>query len=171
MNEIKEQKFTKTYDDYTFELRGYKKVIGHDDSLPFNASLYINNKKVATCYNDGWGGEAVVEVIEKYRGLYDRAIEALKRHEPDEWYQRINNLVDMLACKMEDEKIRIKYIKRNMGSLIFANDEKMFAIQLHTNNGKSVCVQEAITHAQGKRTVDAIVEKYEKQGYEHIKTY
>lgn len=54
----------KINDNITLELRKVVEVRGHDDSLPFNADiyLYINGNKKAEyagyAYNDGWGGES-----------------------------------------------------------------------------------------------------------------
>ena len=49
--------------DFSITLKHLKEVFGHDDSLPFNAEVYVTNKewgltdrKVATAWNDGWGG-------------------------------------------------------------------------------------------------------------------
>jgi hypothetical protein len=54
-------------DNLTIELRNVIEVRGHDDSIPFNADIYVylNGKKraeyVGYAYNDGWGGESVIE--------------------------------------------------------------------------------------------------------------
>ena len=42
---------------HTISLKSVKEQVGHDDSLPYAAILYIDNKKVAIIFNDGWGGE------------------------------------------------------------------------------------------------------------------
>lgn len=59
------KKITCKFDDnLTIELRKVVEVRGHDDSLPFNADiyLYINGSKKAEyagyAYNDGWGGQS-----------------------------------------------------------------------------------------------------------------
>ena len=48
---------------YNFSLRKFSEVKGHDDSLPYVATLYINNKKVCFLHNDGWGGETTIVEI------------------------------------------------------------------------------------------------------------
>lgn len=56
----------KINDIVTLELRNVKETYGHDDSLPFNADVYLRfcNSKRATyvgyAYNDGWGGDSVI---------------------------------------------------------------------------------------------------------------
>ena len=49
--------------DFSIILKNLQEVYGHDDTLPFNADIYITNpewgmkdKKVGTAWNDGWGG-------------------------------------------------------------------------------------------------------------------
>lgn len=61
----------KINDDFTLELRDVKEVMGHDDSLPFNAYIYLrkNGSKranyVGYAYNDGWGGDTCIRCEEK----------------------------------------------------------------------------------------------------------
>jgi hypothetical protein len=56
----------KINDNITFELRNVIEVNGHDDSLPFNADIYLrlNGRKravyVGYAYNDGWGGDSII---------------------------------------------------------------------------------------------------------------
>ena len=45
-------------------------VFGHDDSLPFNAEVYVRKDNgilthVANAWNDGWGGETNIDLISK----------------------------------------------------------------------------------------------------------
>lgn len=44
-------------DNMTFTMRRYLPVNGHDDTLPYQADLYLNGKGFCHCFNDGWGGE------------------------------------------------------------------------------------------------------------------
>lgn len=39
-----------------FTLKDFKLQEGHDDSIPYTAILYMNDKPVCKCFNDGWGG-------------------------------------------------------------------------------------------------------------------
>lgn len=68
--ETKEKTITcKVNEELTITLKNVTEVMGHDDSLPFNADLYIRNAKhkrsklVARCWNDGWGGETNIDTI------------------------------------------------------------------------------------------------------------
>lgn len=49
--------------NFSIILKNVHETYGHDDTLPFNADIYITNpewglidKKVGTAWNDGWGG-------------------------------------------------------------------------------------------------------------------
>ena len=56
----------KINDNLTVELRNVVETYGHDDSIPFNADIYVflDGKKRATyagyAYNDGWGGMSTI---------------------------------------------------------------------------------------------------------------
>lgn len=52
-----------TLGDYTFTMKNYRRIPGHDDSLPFTATLYINGKRSYEALNDGWGGEAFLTSV------------------------------------------------------------------------------------------------------------
>lgn len=59
---------TLTIGGYKFALKKVIEQIGHDDTLPYAAILYINNKKVALIFNDGWGGET------QYSQIYENSL-------------------------------------------------------------------------------------------------
>lgn len=62
---------------HTFSLKNCKETIGHDDSLPYFAQLYIDNKKVASIHNDGWGGDT--DIKEMYDAdLYNKVENEVK---------------------------------------------------------------------------------------------
>lgn len=43
---------------HTLELKNCKEVMGHDDSLPFNADIHLNGKHIGSAWNTGWGSDA-----------------------------------------------------------------------------------------------------------------
>ena len=47
----------------TISLKNVEQRYGHDDSLPFQGDLYLNNVMIATCWNDGWGGETNIDAV------------------------------------------------------------------------------------------------------------
>lgn len=46
-----------------FTMMDYQRINGHDDSLPYNATLYLNGKPFCKCMNDGWGGDTLLTPI------------------------------------------------------------------------------------------------------------
>ena len=46
-----------------FTMKDFKRVDGHDDTLPYSAILCVDKKPLAHCYNDGYGGETNIEYI------------------------------------------------------------------------------------------------------------
>ena len=56
----------KVDDNLTIELRNVVETYGHDDSIPYNADIYVflNGSKRAVyagyAYNDGWGGMSTI---------------------------------------------------------------------------------------------------------------
>lgn len=119
---------------FNIELRNFKLVTGHDDSLPFTGDMYINNQKVASCYNNGWGGECNIHVMPESMELFKEAERVV---ESTIWFDENNNyynmstptyynmpaLVDEMANEMA-EKIEVqKVIKREQGrNLIIQKD-------------------------------------------------
>jgi hypothetical protein len=48
-------------DKYT--ISNFKAVEGHDDSLPYNAVLCLNDKPICKCSNTGWGEQTEIKPI------------------------------------------------------------------------------------------------------------
>lgn len=46
-----------------FTMMDYQEINGHDDSLPYNATLYLNGNPFCKCMNDGWGGVTLLTPI------------------------------------------------------------------------------------------------------------
>lgn len=66
--------FCKLSDKIWVGLGNTRENMGHDDSLPYQADIFIMNednnpyghhtfKRIASIWNDGWGGESNVELI------------------------------------------------------------------------------------------------------------
>lgn len=51
-------------DKMVFTMRMFQDCIGHDDSLPYFAILYVDNVPTYECFNDGWGGETDIKVLD-----------------------------------------------------------------------------------------------------------
>ena len=58
---------------FKVEFGNFSEQVGHDDSLPYGAEVWINDCPCGTAFNDGWGGESVFNS----NGHYDNLVEAL----------------------------------------------------------------------------------------------
>jgi len=47
-----------------FTLKDFKLQDGHDDSIPYSATLCVNGKPLCKCVNDGWGGVTELTAID-----------------------------------------------------------------------------------------------------------
>ena len=62
---------TKFTEDFWVCLANLRENMGHDDCLPYQADVYVMQKenhtlkftKIASVWNDGWGGDSNVEVL------------------------------------------------------------------------------------------------------------
>lgn len=61
-----------------FALHNFREVDGHDDTFPYVGDLFCNGSKICHCYNDGWGGETMMEVYNKE--LFSLAKEKLEKY-------------------------------------------------------------------------------------------
>ena len=87
---------------YKCELKCCKEIIGHDDSLPYIAKLYINGKYVCQVMNDGWGGMSYIREMNN-QSLYDefnsfiKDIVAFTYHDMTIKYHSLEDFCDLLA--------------------------------------------------------------------------
>jgi len=96
----------------SIKLMNVRKVYGHDDSLPYNADVYICDLEhdlpcltmVATAWNDGWGGPSCVSAtLPKYNDYLKHLDEYLKKtfvvkFGKYSWDLTLEQLVEYLAC-------------------------------------------------------------------------
>lgn len=108
-------------DSLILELRNVREVYGHDDSLPFNADLYVENREwgikdfnlVGRAWNDGWGGDTVIESINP---VITKMLDALLRNNYKmvyasiTWNLTLEELVTYLACLAIDENVQYRDI-------------------------------------------------------------
>ena len=84
------------------ELKALKEIKGHDDSFPYEAILFVNGKKTANVWNDGWGGETNVEPCDGLAVLVlgvlnDEAKKVKMRQHNEFTYGSIGEICDDLA--------------------------------------------------------------------------
>jgi hypothetical protein len=101
----------KINDDLVIALVNVQKVYGHDDSLPFQADIYVKSEKlgfhefacVGHAFNDGWGGDTVIESAH-YLNILNTIDSMLKNtyqihiKKPEiSWAVRLDYLVSIMA--------------------------------------------------------------------------
>ena len=131
----------KVNEDLTIVLDNIQKTYGHDDSLPFQADIYIKSEKlgfpkltrVGHAYNDGWGGDTVIgsashqHILNTINGILMNNYQIHIKKPEITWAVRLDYLVSIMAeCSiyghktkmdimdMEDcEKVELQYPKAN----------------------------------------------------------
>ena len=130
--------FAKLTPEIWVGLANVRENYGHDDSLPYQADIFIMNednnpygqhtfKRIASIWNDGWGGESNVELIARTtQNLNDIKVmeEKAATHTPYWNGQPMKNpyslseICDEMACLVVDNP---KYAKQ--GTLEFVLDD------------------------------------------------
>jgi len=132
--EIKSESMT--FGKHKITLKCLKQVKGHDDSLPFTAKLYVNNKVCCECYNDGWGGSAMLTIInEELFKVIDEEVTKYDISFNNKVFGKytLSDVADELAWIIVDNKKIWKTIRENeFYNLIFSNEISI--IQRHWVN-------------------------------------
>lgn len=101
------------------QLRNCIEVTGHDDCLPFNADIYLNDKPAGKAYNDGWGAEANYFIPDKEMRKEIEELETTLKRTPfltnfkDSFYS-LPKVLDIMAeaCISHNRrKVTIKPVK------------------------------------------------------------
>lgn len=111
---------TITLGEYTFTLKNFRRVSGHDDSLPYTATIYVNGKRTFKAFNDGWGGETNFLPVDK-AGVSEQTINDYLDGDKFPWctyadvtlyYNRLACVADKLADNADLRKTFIKMKKK-----------------------------------------------------------
>lgn len=101
----------KVNDDLSIVLVDVQETYGHDDSLPFKADIYVKSEKlglpkltrVGHAYNDGWGGDTVIEsaqyrnILNTIDGMLINNYQIHIRKPEISWAVRLDYLVSIMA--------------------------------------------------------------------------
>lgn len=114
----------KTLGEYTVELKGFKTIAGHDDSLPYQASVIVNGIKVGTIHNDGWGGESRIEPAKGWNDLIVKADLYLRKNKtqfPDIemygirlYFDSLTYVCDHIASNLDQRNRLARLCKKNL---------------------------------------------------------
>lgn len=159
MNRAKKQ-----FGIYVIEMRKFKKIIGHDDTLPFVAELWANGKHIANCHNDGWGGDTatiptnielfneVAKVVCSTKGAFNEA----------DWNYTMPILADELADKC---LFNVTVQKEQKKGLVFmAENGNLITVPFKTKIRSVVPISEMLLTQSGQKLIKETIQKYTNQG-------
>jgi hypothetical protein len=162
---------------YFIEIRDFKEIAGHDDSLPFMGKLFINNIHVANCHNDGWGGEAVVAPMSNNISLFTEANEAIKKetwtYSNMTFNYTMSFIADILACEWQTY-LQVREMQKE--HLVFENTNnqtlKFIPFNHKDNKGNlsPITIGELCKTTFGVQLIKDTIEKYKKLGYKCLNT-
>lgn len=122
---------------HKFTLKDCKEVVGHDDSLPYVGTLYIDGKQVCTLYNTGWGGETdITQIIDG--NLLVKATNDIKGKPiptlpwdnmeipNDITLTNIQEIADIIACTCVEVNARVKKYGKEKTIVAFKGEKIHF---------------------------------------------
>lgn len=142
----------KINEDLAIELVNVQKTYGHDDSLPFQADVYVKSEKlglpkfahIGLAFNDGWGGDTVINSAH-YRPLLNEIEKYLTQNyqihikKPEiSWAVRLDYLVSIMAEK------NIYYHKTKMDIMDMEDCEKVEPLQYPSAKGQKYSYAECV---------------------------
>ena len=164
------KKVSKKFGQYVVEMRKFKETMGHDDSLPFNAELWVGNTHIANCYNDGWGGETVVAPVNCE--LFDKVAKEVCATKgalcKEEWSYTMPILADELSWQCEVAKT-IEKSQRN-GLVFSKEDGNLTIVPFNSGKRKNIPISEMLLSQSGQELIKKTIEKYEKMGLKLVST-
>lgn len=139
-----------TFGKFILELKNFREIKGHDDSLPFDGELYCNGVHIAECWNDGWGGDANVKPVIDNIKLYNEVQSCVNKTNGlfghSDWYYTLPLLCDLLA----GEHMMYEYVKEaQKNNIIFKNQHGEFVAYNFKKNGKIIPIAELLRTETG----------------------
>lgn len=158
-------KINKVFGNYKIELRKFKRVMGHDDSIPYQGELWANNIHIANCWNDGWGGETNVEPlnIELFNDVAEVVCKTFGAFGIKTWQYTIPILADELASMCEMNK---HITAKQKNGLVFKRDDNsLIVVPFKTNKRNVIPIAELLLTNQGQTLIKNTIKKYQAQGF------
>lgn len=157
------KKIFKVFGKLKIEIRKYREVMGHDDSLPYNAELWVNNQHFADCFNDGWGGETTI--LPKDNKLLEEVCTTIGRESITQFGHTFQYTLPILADELAVLFATEKTIERNSkDGLVFKENESIFFVPLKNKDKNIVPIREILSTASGQKFLKSVIEKYEQRG-------
>ena len=158
---------------HKFELRSYKEIAGHDDSLPFQAKVYVDGKECGVAYNDGWGGETEVRATKEGAFKTLNEVEKYIREHKEEYYmgeyegiklyhRDLSSITDMLADNCARQREALKHADK---ALVVYNPTSRNIAWIPFTKPANVKLSELVGSHQFKTLWYDTIAKYEDKGY------
>ena len=139
-------------DDLAIALVNVQETYGHDDSLPFQADIYVESEKlgfpklthVGHAYNDGWGGDTVIEsahylnILNTINGILMNNYQIHIKKPEISWAVRLDYLVSIMA-----ERSIYKH-QTNMDIMDMEDCEKVEPLQYPKADGQKYTYVECV---------------------------
>ena len=166
------KKITMQFGKYVLELKKYRQIKGHDDSIPFEGELYCNGTHIAGCWNDGWGGEAQVKPVLANLALYNEVKKEVEKtnnlFDNPSWFYDMAVVADLLACENE----RYIWLKETQKKYIIYEKKTSKAIEMvhFSKGGKIVPIKEILCTINGVKQIQKTIAKLTSQGHTILNT-
>lgn len=158
------KKIEKTFGKYVIEMRKFREIDGHDDSLPYKAELWVGNKKIAECFNDGWGGDTIITPIdaELFNEVAKVVCSTNGLFGEEKWNYTMPCLSDELAYNYVEEL----HIEKNQSDkMLFKKNGLIYGITFKSGKRDCVPIDELLLSKNGEDKIRETVKKYEEKGY------
>ena len=163
-----------SFGKFILELRNFRLISGHDDSLPFEGDIYCNGKFICHCWNDGWGADACVKPNIHELALYNEVCKEVAKTNGlfgrKEWYYTMPIVCDLLGCEW-DAYTHIQ--KAQKTQLVFKKPDGSTVAYSFNRKGDSnakVSVADMLRTISGAEMVRKTIAKYTALGYELLNT-
>lgn len=158
-----------------------------EETIMFQADLYINGKKVGYCDNDGRGGctsyrgytredyQVISECEEYFKSL------PKKKHTFDdgrefEFRQTLESEIDDIITKYVDDKEKKKFQKKMEKDMLTklvlgkGNPNRYEVVGWNTINKKPITIQQMLNHPNGKESLKKTIQNMREKGYTILNT-
>lgn len=164
------KKICKKFGKYEIEMRKFKEVMGHDDTLPFNAELWANNTHIANCYNDGWGGDTIVAPVNAK--LFDEVAKIVCATKGALSKEDWNYTMPILADELSWQCVVAKTIERKQknGLVFLKQDGDLTIVPFNSGKRKNIPISEILLSQSGQELIKKTIEKYERLGLKLVST-
>jgi hypothetical protein len=159
---------------YHLELKNFRLISGHDDSLPFEADMYCNGRFICHCWNDGWGADACVKPNIDELALFVEVQKEVNNtsglFERQDWYYTIPIVCDLLGCEWSAYQ---EIQKAQRTQLVFKKPDGSTIAYSFNRKGDSkakVSVADMLRTISGAEMVRETIKKYTALGYELLNT-